>query len=127
VTANGNGNDPELMTPGEVAALFRVDPRRSPNGRGGGNCPVSAPSAATAGTRPLKSAPYSPPLRSQEQAAHEPDLDDVANEYPRWHCRQGASGTLYAGLAHSSPPVLLKASDPAGLREKIRSAEAGLP
>jgi excisionase family DNA binding protein len=23
----GNGQDPELMTPGEVAALFRVDPK----------------------------------------------------------------------------------------------------
>jgi excisionase family DNA binding protein len=29
VTANGtgNGHDPALMTPGEVAALFRVDPK----------------------------------------------------------------------------------------------------
>ena len=27
MTANGDGQDPELMTPGEVAALFRVDPK----------------------------------------------------------------------------------------------------
>ena len=27
MTSNGNGQPPKLMTPGEVAALFRVDPK----------------------------------------------------------------------------------------------------
>ncbi len=52
------------MTPGEVAALFRVDPKTVTKWARAGNCPPSAPSAGTAVTGPLTSAPYSPPPRS---------------------------------------------------------------
>ena len=58
--------------------------------------------------------------------AAEPTLDDVAREYPRWHCWKGVSGLLYAGLRHSSPPVVVRGEDPADLRDSIRRAEADL-
>ena len=37
------------------------------------------------------------------------------------------SGTLYAHLRHSSPPIVVRGSDPTALREKIRRAEDSLP
>jgi hypothetical protein len=40
---------------------------------------------------------------------------------------QGVSGNLYAHLRHSSPPIVVRASDPASLREKIRHTEDDLP
>jgi hypothetical protein len=60
-------------------------------------------------------------------AAAEPTLDDIAREYPRWHCWTGVSGLLYASLRHSSPPVAVRGEDPADLRDSIHRAEADLP
>jgi hypothetical protein len=59
--------------------------------------------------------------------AAESALDDIAREYPRWRCWRGVSGLVYAGLRHSSPPVVVRGEDPANLRDSIRRAEANLP
>jgi hypothetical protein len=53
-------------------------------------------------------------------AGHEPALDDVARDYPRWHCWEGISGLFYASLRRSSPPVTVRGKDPADLRDSIR-------
>ena len=53
-------------------------------------------------------------------------LGDVARDCPRWHCWNGVSALVYARLAGASPPVIVCGENPAGLREKIRRAEADL-
>ena len=58
--------------------------------------------------------------------AAEPTLDDIAREYPTWHCWKGVPGLLYASLRHSSPPVAVRGEDPADLRDSICRAEADL-
>jgi excisionase family DNA binding protein len=129
VTANGNGNgqDLELMTPGEVAALFRVDPKTVTKWARRGKL---SPIRTLGGHRRYKTADIRALLATTqvpEQPADRPDLDDVARQCPRWRFWQGVSGTLYAHLRHSSPPIVVRGSDPADLREKIRREEADLP
>ena len=55
-------------------------------------------------------------------AGHDQALDDVARDYPRWHCWAGISGLFYfyAGLRHSSPPIVVRGEDPMDLRDSIR-------
>jgi hypothetical protein len=53
-----------------------------------------------------------------------PTLDDVAAEFPWWHCWAGL--VLYASLARSSPPLVVRAGTPLALREQIREAQAAL-
>ena len=48
-----------------------------------------------------------------------PTLDDVAREFPRWHCWEGVTGMLYAKLERASPPVVVRGADPAALRDSI--------
>jgi excisionase family DNA binding protein len=129
VAANGtgNGHDPELMTPGEVAALFRVDPKTVTKWARAGKLTCIRTLGGhrryqTAEIRALLATAQIP-----EQAADGPDLDDVARQCPRWRFWQGVSGNLYAHLRHSSPPVVVRGSNPADLRETIRRAEDGLP
>jgi excisionase family DNA binding protein len=115
------------MTPGEVAALFRVDPKTVTKwARRGKLSPIRTLGGhrrdRTAEIRALLATAQVP-----DQPADGPDLDDVARQCPRWRFWPGVSGTLYAHLRHSSPPVVVRGSDPADLREKIRRAEAGLP
>ena len=52
-----------------------------------------------------------------------PVLDDVAREFPRWHCWAGIGGRLYARLKGSSPPRVVGSATTLGLRERIRDAE----
>jgi hypothetical protein len=52
--------------------------------------------------------------------AAEPTLDDIAREYPRWHCWHGISGLYYARLIGASPPVIVRGEDPMDLRDEIR-------
>jgi hypothetical protein len=59
-----------------------------------------------------------------DHPAPEPTLDDVAREFPRWHCWRGISGLVYARLPKSSPPIVVRAGDPLDLRDQIR-AETG--
>ena len=56
-----------------------------------------------------------------------PTLDDVAREFPRWHCWRGVAGLLYARLTRSSPPVTVRSDTALGLRAEIRQAQAGPP
>ncbi len=49
----------------------------------------------------------------------QPTLDDVAREFPRWHCWAGVAGMLYAKLERASPPVVVRGADPATLRDSI--------
>jgi excisionase family DNA binding protein len=131
VTANGNGNgqDPELMTRAEVAALFRVHPKTVTRwARAGKLSPIRTLGGhrryKTAELRALLAAarPCAPP-----QPAGEPDLGDIARDHPRWRCWQGVSGNLYARLPRSSPPIIVRAPDPASLRKEICRADAGPP
>jgi hypothetical protein len=55
-----------------------------------------------------------------------PSLDDVAREFPRWHCWQGVAGLLYARLTRSCPPLTIRAATPLELRAKISRAETGV-
>jgi hypothetical protein len=45
----------------------------------------------------------------------ERELRDVEREFPRWHCRKGVSGLVYARLPLTSPPVVARAETPPGL------------
>jgi hypothetical protein len=50
----------------------------------------------------------------------EPTLDDVAKEYPDWHCWRGVNNLCYARLRKSSPAVVVRGEDPVDLRDEIR-------
>jgi hypothetical protein len=52
--------------------------------------------------------------------AAEPTHDDVAHEYPAWHCWKGISSLYYARLTGASPPVIVRGEDPMDLRDEIR-------
>jgi hypothetical protein len=45
----------------------------------------------------------------------ERELRDVEREFPRWHCWKGVSGLVYARLPLTSPPMVARAENPAGL------------
>jgi hypothetical protein len=52
---------------------------------------------------------------------HEPTLEDVAAEYPGWHCYSpGIGGFVFAKLLGSFPPVTVRGEDPMDLRDQIR-------
>jgi len=49
-------------------------------------------------------------------------LEDVAQEFPDWHCyAPGINGIVFASLRGSSPLVIVRGPDPVILREEIRS------
>jgi hypothetical protein len=52
-----------------------------------------------------------------------PTLDDLSREFTRWHLWTGVNDRLYARLLKSSPPIVVGAATPLGLRARI--AEAG--
>jgi hypothetical protein len=54
-----------------------------------------------------------------------PTLDDVAREFPHWHCWKGVAGMLYASLRRS-PPLVVRGTDPQTLRAAILQALADL-
>ena len=52
----------------------------------------------------------------------EPTLDDIAQEYPDWHCyAPGINGIVFASLRGSSPLVIVRGPNAVNLREEIRS------
>lgn len=57
------------------------------------------------------------------QYTEEPTLEDVAQEFPRWHCFRGVSGLVYASRGMTSPPALVRGEDPMDLRDQIRGWE----
>jgi hypothetical protein len=53
-----------------------------------------------------------------------PDWWPYAPEFPHWHVWRGVAGLLYARRPRSTPPIVVRAADAAGLREGIRQATA---
>ena len=50
-------------------------------------------------------------------------LADVDRDYPPWHAWEGVFGLLYARWSRSSPPMVVRAVTPDGLRLEIEAAE----
>jgi hypothetical protein len=48
-------------------------------------------------------------------------VDGIGCEFPAWHLWEGISGMLYASR-RSSPPLVVRGSDPEALRAAIRRA-----
>jgi hypothetical protein len=53
----------------------------------------------------------------------EPTLEDVAREFPRWHCWEGIAGLLYARRPLTSPPWVVRTETIDQLRDKIKERE----
>ena len=52
-------------------------------------------------------------------------LAEVERDYPGWQTWPGVlAGVVYARRPRSSPPLVVRAISPAGLRRAIRAAEA---
>jgi hypothetical protein len=52
-------------------------------------------------------------------------LAEVEHDYPGWHIWPGVlGGVVYARRPRSSPPLVVRALTPAGLRQAIEAAEA---
>jgi hypothetical protein len=52
------------------------------------------------------------------------ELAGVDHDYPPWHAWRGVlGGLLYARRPNSSPPMVVRATSPDGLRQAIESAE----
>jgi hypothetical protein len=51
-------------------------------------------------------------------------LTDIDRAYPPWHAWEGAiAGLLYARRPNSSPPMRVRSTTIAGLRQEIEAAE----
>lgn len=51
-------------------------------------------------------------------------LAEVERDYPGWHTWPGVlGGVVYARRPRSSPPLVVRAVNPAGLRQAIEAAE----
>ena len=61
--------------------------------------------------------------RNMDRYTAEPDLEDVAAEFPRWSCWIGIAGLHYARRAVTSPPAVVRGEDPVDLRDQIRGWE----
>lgn len=48
-----------------------------------------------------------------------PTPEEIAEEFGKWHIWQGVAGWWYARRRKTSPPVVVKAQDLAGLREEL--------
>jgi hypothetical protein len=53
-----------------------------------------------------------------------PDWWPYAPEFPHWHVWRGVAGLLYARRPRSTPPIVVRAHDAAGLRERIQQSTA---
>ena len=52
-----------------------------------------------------------------------PDWWPYAAEFPHWHVWRGVCGLVYARRPRTSPPVVVRAENPADLLAQIRRAE----
>jgi hypothetical protein len=60
---------------------------------------------------------------NDEERAHA--LAEVERDYPGWHTSPGVlGGVVYARRPRTSPPLVVRAVSPAGLRRAIEAAEA---
>jgi len=64
-----------------------------------------------------------PPTRPEAIREDVPDWWPHAAEFPRWHVWRGVCGLLYARRPRTSPPVVLRSTNAADLRDQIRRAE----
>jgi hypothetical protein len=55
--------------------------------------------------------------------SHDDALKRIEENYPNWHTWTGVGGVLYARRVKSSPPVVYRATTPAGLEAQIREHE----
>ncbi len=53
-------------------------------------------------------------------------LQALIGKFPGWHGWVGVTGALYARQVRSSPPVVVKADDAAGLAAEIERAESAI-
>ena len=52
----------------------------------------------------------------------EPELAAVARRFPGWHCWLGVTGTRYARLPGSSPPIVVHGKDADDLARQVQAA-----
>jgi excisionase family DNA binding protein len=95
------------MTPGEVAALFRVDPKTVTKWARAGKLSCIR---TLGGHRRYKTAEIRALLATSQipkQAADGPDLDDVARQCPRRHAPATTPDPAQPSAAPASPPLPL--------------------
>ena len=56
-----------------------------------------------------------------------PDWWPYAAEFPYWHVWRGVGGLVYARRPRTSPPLVVRADNPADLLAQIRRAEDKRP
>jgi hypothetical protein len=59
------------------------------------------------------------PLTPARHSAAEPALDDVRAMFPHWEVWTGIAGLVYARKLLTSPPMVARAENPAGLIASI--------
>jgi hypothetical protein len=64
-----------------------------------------------------------PPQTLGTAHAEVPDWWPYAAEFPHWHVWRGVGGLVYARRPRTSPPVVVRAEDAAGLRDQVKRAD----
>jgi hypothetical protein len=68
------------------------------------------------------------PAASSETTEEDiPDWWPYAPEFPYWHVWRGVGGLVYARRPRTSPPLVVRADNPADLLAQIRRAEDKRP
>jgi hypothetical protein len=60
---------------------------------------------------------------TEGETAAMPEWCAYASEFPQWYIWRGVAGHYYARVPRSSPPRVVRALSPEGLREEIARAE----
>jgi hypothetical protein len=64
-----------------------------------------------------------PPTSSAIRGEDIPDWWPYAAEFPHWHVWRGVCGLVYARRPRTSPPLVVRADNPADLGAQVRRAE----
>ena len=64
-----------------------------------------------------------PPASSEVTGEDIPEWWPYADEFPHWHVWRGVCGLVYARRPRTSPPLVVRADNPADLLAQIRQAE----
>ncbi len=64
-----------------------------------------------------------PPTSSAMPREDIPDWWPYAAQFPQWHVWRGVCGLVYARRPRTSPPLVVRADNPADLLTQIRRAE----